>query len=175
VSRSHRSGGRADGKIWQSPGRNEKREHDEVSGHGPERGSEDGFGRTGVNTSPKGRAVRGARGAGREEEAQAERGRRAGCGRWRRVGDDREDTHAAAAYSAAGDVEREGAGEEIGPTDASGAGRRFGGVTEEGEVQARAVTGTGGVAGLGMTCSSSATRRSSLAATSMPASYQSHR
>ena len=37
-----------------------------------------------VNTSPKGRAVRGTTGPGQEEEAQGERGRRGGFGRWRR-------------------------------------------------------------------------------------------
>jgi hypothetical protein len=51
------------------------------------------------------------------------------------VGDDLEDTHAAAAFSAAGDVEREDAGEELCPADASWSGRGFGRVAGEGEVQ----------------------------------------
>jgi len=38
------------------------------------------------------------------------------------IGDDLEDTHAAAAFSAAGDVDGEAAGEELGPRDASGSG-----------------------------------------------------
>ena len=55
------------------------------------------------------------------------------------VGDDLEDTHAAAAFSAAGDVDGEDAGEELCPRDASwprrGAGRGSGRVVGEGEVQ----------------------------------------
>jgi len=39
------------------------------------------------------------------------------------IGDHREGTHAAAAFSAAGDVDSEDAGEELGPRDASGSGR----------------------------------------------------
>jgi len=39
------------------------------------------------------------------------------------IGDHLEDTHAAAAFSAAGDVDSEDAGEELGPRDASGSGR----------------------------------------------------
>ncbi len=55
------------------------------------------------------------------------------------IGDDLEDAHAAAAFSAAGDVEREDAGEELCPGDAPGSGRGtgrgFGGVVGVGEVQ----------------------------------------
>ena len=43
------------------------------------------------------------------------------------VGDDLEDTHAAAALAAEGDVDREDPGEEIGPTDAARSGRGTGG------------------------------------------------
>ena len=55
------------------------------------------------------------------------------------VGDDLEDAHADATFSAAGDVEGEDAGEELCPGDAPGSGRGrgrgFGGVVGEGEIQ----------------------------------------
>jgi hypothetical protein len=55
------------------------------------------------------------------------------------IGDDLEDTHTAAAFTAAGDVDGEDAGEELCPRDASwprrGAGRGSGRVVGEGEVQ----------------------------------------
>ena len=57
------------------------------------------------------------------------------------IGDDLEDTHAAATFSAAGDVEREDAGEELCPGDAPGSGRGFGRVAGEGEVQRDLVHG----------------------------------
>jgi len=68
------------------------------------------------------------------------------------VGDDLEDPHAAAAFSAAG-VERKDAGEELCPADASwsgrGRGRGFGRVA--GEAKSSGSCGGGGAAGLGMT------------------------
>ena len=55
------------------------------------------------------------------------------------IGDDLADTHAAAACSAAGDVEREDAGEELCPGDVPGSGRGrgrgFGGGLGAGEIQ----------------------------------------
>ena len=69
----------------------------------------------------------------------AERGRRGNDGDGVCIGDHLEDTHAAAAFSAAGDVDGEAAGEELGPRDASGSGRGAGRGSErvvgEGEVQ----------------------------------------
>ena len=63
------------------------------------------------------------------------------------VGDDLEDPHAAAAFSAAGDVEREDAGEEICPADASwsgrGRGRGFGRVEVQRELWRRRCGGLG--------------------------------
>jgi hypothetical protein len=57
------------------------------------------------------------------------------------IGDDLEDTHAAAAFTAAGDVEREDAGEELCPGDAPGSGRgrgrRFGRVEVQRELWRR--------------------------------------
>jgi hypothetical protein len=55
------------------------------------------------------------------------------------IGDDLEDTYTAAAFTAAGDVDGEDAGEELCPRDASwprrGAGRGSGRVVGQGEVQ----------------------------------------
>jgi hypothetical protein len=71
------------------------------------------------------------------------------------VGDDLEDTHAAATFSAAGDVDGEDAGEELCPGDAPGSGR---GVGEDSagsleRAKSSGSCGGGGAAGLGMTCS----------------------
>jgi len=65
------------GIFWHGPGGEGKRARDEMCGQGPEGAARTAAGRGRVNTSPKGRAIRGATGVGREEEVQAERGRRA--------------------------------------------------------------------------------------------------
>jgi hypothetical protein len=77
------------------------------------------------------RPVRGPRGAARTTAGRGRVNTGDGVG----IGDDLEDAHAAATFSAAGDVEREDAGEELCPADASGSGRGFGRVAGEGEVQ----------------------------------------
>lgn len=109
-------------RPWHSSGREGKREHDEAHGQGLEKGSDDDGAQGGE------KVAEGARGQANNMTCPgggvlAECGRRGGCGRWRRVGDDLDDAHAAAACSAAGDIEREDAGEELGPRDASRSGQ----------------------------------------------------
>jgi len=118
-ARAQRSGERADGRIWQSPGRKGKREHDEAPGHGPERGSKDDW-----RAHECEHVAEGARGQGSKRSwpgGGGAGGARAPC-RMRAmgvgVGDDCADTHAAAACSAAGDVE------QVGERDAEGTCRR---------------------------------------------------
>ncbi len=105
----------------------------------PRRAATAAAGRGRVSTSPVGRAVRGTTGPVQEEEAQGSAGAVEDSGDGVGIGDDLEDAHAAAAFTAAGDVDGEDAGEELCPRDASwprrGAGRGSGRVVGEGEVQ----------------------------------------
>ena len=123
------------GGFWHGPGR-------EGAARGPRVAARTAAGRGRVNTSPKERAVRGATGAGREEEVQAERGRGAGRMRPPQVRQRAMSSAKTRARSFAQPMRR-GLGEDVGEEAAGSLGR----------AKSSASCGCGGAAGLGMTCS----------------------